>query len=102
MSQDFILNHRCVIFNVDVFNGERRDLAEEDTAEGVGDGGVDTDEREGCFELVVVVKVDGELRCKPLNGKGIVFAREVARIICRVDVGNGFLVDSNGLNTPLG
>lgn len=44
MGEDFVLDDGGVVVDVDEFNGKGRDFCEEDTAEGVGEGGVDADE----------------------------------------------------------
>lgn len=58
MREDFILDYRGVVMYEDVFDGDGGDFGEEDTAEGVGDGGVDSDEGEGRVEGFILVKLD--------------------------------------------
>ncbi len=45
--ENFILDDRGVVVDVDILNSQRWDLGEEDTSEGVGEGCVEADEREG-------------------------------------------------------
>lgn len=81
MCEHFVLDDGGVLVDVDVFDGERRDLGEEDAAEGVGDAGVDADEGEGEVEGFRGVELDfevlgrelvwGQLRVGGGNGLGI-------------------------------
>jgi hypothetical protein len=65
--EDLILDHRRVVLDKDVLNGERRDLGEEDAAEGVGERGVDADEGEGGMQRVILVKGDVETVAEAVN-----------------------------------
>lgn len=91
-----------VVLDVDVLDGEGGDLGEENAAEGVGEGGIDADEGEGREELVVLVEVDGKGGAEAIDGEGVVFAREVARVIGRDVVCDGLLVDADSLRYKLG
>ena len=42
MGEDFVLNYGSVVVDKDVFDSESRDFGQKDAAEGVGEGGVDT------------------------------------------------------------
>lgn len=97
MREHLVLNHGGVVLDVDVLDGERRDLGDEDSSEGVGQRGVDADEGEGRIVELVAVELDGEGGSEALNGKGVVFAGEVAREICRGNVGDCLFVDANRL-----
>jgi hypothetical protein len=48
----------------DVFDGESGDLGKENAAEGVGYGGVDTDEGEGCIVGCMGMEFDAEILIK--------------------------------------
>lgn len=97
MCEHLVLNHGGVVLDVDVLDGERRDLGDEDSSEGVGQRGVDADEGEGRIVELVAVELDGEGGSEALNGKGVVFAGEVAGEICRGNVGDCLFVDANRL-----
>jgi hypothetical protein len=56
--QDFVLNHGGVILDEDVLDGEGGDLGDQDAPEGVGQRGVDADERKGGIVLLVLVEFD--------------------------------------------
>ena len=60
MCEHFILHERGIVEDEDLFDGERGDLGEEDAAEGIGDGGVNADEREGRVERFELVKGDAQ------------------------------------------
>lgn len=60
MRQDFVLDYGGVSLDVNSFDGERGDLGEEDTAEGIGDRGIDVDEVEFGEEGGVAVEFDTE------------------------------------------
>lgn len=60
MRQYFILDDRGVCLNIDRFDSEGGDFSEEDTAEGIGNGGVDVDEVEFSREGCVAVEFDSE------------------------------------------
>lgn len=54
------MNDRSVVVNEAVFDGDCRDLGHENTAESIGDGGVESDQREGRLEPVIAVELDLE------------------------------------------
>lgn len=60
MRQDFVLDYGGVSLDIDSFDGERGDLGEEDTTEGIGDRGIDVDEVEFGKEGSVAVEFDTE------------------------------------------
>lgn len=95
--EHLVLDHGGVVLDVDVLDGERRDLGDEDAAKGVSQRGVDADEGEGRIVELVAVELDGEGGSEALNGKGVVFAGEVAGEICRGNVGDCLFVDANRL-----
>lgn len=45
----------------DKLDGEGRNFGDEDASEGIGEGGVYADQREGCIERVIFVKLDSEI-----------------------------------------
>lgn len=78
VAQDLILDDGRVVVNPHVLNGQRGDFGDQDAAEGVGDGGVDADQREGGVVLAVLVEDDTELRAEDIQVPGMVFAGVVA------------------------
>lgn len=97
VGEHLVLDDRGVVVDEDILNGQRGDLGDEDAAEGVGERGVEADEGEGGVELVVLVKVDREVGREALDCEGCVFAGDVAGVFDGADVGDGFLVDVDGL-----
>lgn len=61
MGKDFVLDDGGILVDEDILNGEGRYFGEQDSAEGVGDGGVDGDEGEGRVVGGVSVEVDVEV-----------------------------------------
>lgn len=61
LCENLILNDRGVVVDEDVFDGDAGHLSHENATEGIGNGGVDSDEREGGFESLVAVEVDLEI-----------------------------------------
>jgi len=61
LGEHFIRDNGSVVVVVDFFDGEGGDFGKEDAAEGVGEGDVEADEREGGFEGVVAVELDFEV-----------------------------------------
>lgn len=98
VGQHLVLDHRRVVLDVDVLDGQRRDLGDEDAPEGVGEGGVEADERKGREVGLVLVEAHREAGSEAVNRKGQVLARVVARVVCRRHVGDGFEVDANRLH----
>lgn len=95
--ENLVLDDGGVVLDIDVLDGERRDLGDEDAPESVGERGVDADEREGRIVGFVSVELDGEGRLEPLNREGVVFAGEVAGEICRGNIRYCLFVDANRL-----
>lgn len=95
--QDLILDDGGVVLDVDVLDGEGRDLGEQDATEGVGQRGVDADEGEGGVEGVVLVKVDAEAVAEAIEGEGVVLAGEVAGEVDGCCVKDCFFADTDGL-----
>ena len=60
MGKHLILHERGVVEDEDLLDRERGDLSEEYAAKGIGDGGVDADEREGSVEGLELVEGDAE------------------------------------------
>jgi hypothetical protein len=60
----FVLDYGGVLVDEDVFDGEGGDLGEENAAEGVGYGGVDTNEGERGVEGCMGVEFDAEVLLK--------------------------------------
>ena len=94
----------------DVFDGKGWDFGDHDSAEGVGDAGVDTDEGEAGIERVIFVELDFKVLIGLLEGavwrrKGkylgeffeapfVVFARMVAGEVGGCDIRDCFGVDA--------
>lgn len=94
----------------DVFDGKRWNFSDHDSAEGVGDAGVDADEGEAGIERVVFVELDFKALVSLLGGavwKGegkylrelleapfVVFAWMVAGEVCGCDICDCFGVDA--------
>lgn len=97
VGEHLVLDHRGIVVDEDVFNRQRGDLGNENTAEGVGKGGIETDEGKGGVELVVLVKVDGKVGLEALNGEGGILAGDVARVFNGADIGNGLFIDIDSL-----
>lgn len=97
VGEHLILDDGGVVLYEDVFDGEGWDLGDEDAAEGVCERGVDADEGEGGVVGLVAVELDGKGGLEVLDGKGVVFAGEVAGEICGGDVGDCLFVDADGL-----
>jgi hypothetical protein len=95
--QDLVLDHGRVVVYVYGLDGHRRDLGDEDAAEGVCDGGVDADEREGRLIAREVVKLYLEALAELFEGPAVVLAGEVSGKVCRGDVGDCLLVDADRL-----
>jgi hypothetical protein len=55
VGEHFVLDDGGVLMEVDFLNRESGYFGEKDTAEGIGDGGVDANEREGEVEVGVLV-----------------------------------------------
>ena len=68
LCEHFVLNDGSVVVNEAVFNGDGGDLGHKDTAESVGDRGVESDEREGSLEPFIAVEFDLEILLD-LNGQ---------------------------------
>lgn len=58
MSEDFVLDDGGVVVYVDGLDGDGGDFGDEDAAEGVCNGSIDTDEGETRIELFVFVELD--------------------------------------------
>lgn len=58
LGENFVRDDRGVVVDVDFLNGEGGDFGEENAAEGVGEGCIEADEREGGFEGVISVEYD--------------------------------------------
>ena len=97
VGEDLILDDGRVVRDEDILNGEGGDLGEEDASEGVGERGVDADEREGGEKRVVLVELDIEARPEPLNGELCVFSGYVAGEIDRGVVRDGFFSNLHSL-----
>lgn len=50
MGEYLVLHYRSILVDEDIFNGESGNFGEQDSAEGVGDAGVEADEGEGRVE----------------------------------------------------
>ena len=61
MGEDLVRDDRGVVVDVHFFDGEGGHFGEEDAAEGIGDGGIQADKREGGFERVIAVELDFEV-----------------------------------------
>lgn len=94
----------------DIFDGEGWNFSDHNSAEGIGNAGVDTDEGEGGIEDVVFVELDLRVLSHLLGGTArrgggkylgellkapfVVFARIVAGEVCGCDICNCFAVDA--------
>lgn len=101
VGEDLVLDDGGVVLYVDILYGDGRDLCDEDAAEGVGDGGVDTNEGEGSLMLGVVVKLDAEVGGEAVEIPRVILASVGARVIGRAYIGDGFLVDADYLGRDL-
>lgn len=101
VSEDFVLDDRGVVLDVNVLNGESRDLGDEDATEGICERGVNADEGEGGVEGVVVVELDGESLLESFEGVGSIFAGNVARVVDRAYICDGLEVDTDSLQRNL-
>lgn len=97
VGEDLVLDHRGIVLNVDVLDGDGGDLGDEGTAEGVCNGGVDADEGEGGFVLGIVVELDAEVGGETVEVPGVVLAGVGARVVGRSHIGDSFLVDTDYL-----
>lgn len=61
MCKHLILDDGGVVIHKDEFDSDRRYFGNEDAAKCIGNGGVETDEREGRIERLVFVKLDSEI-----------------------------------------
>lgn len=61
MCEHLILNYRGVVIHKDVFDGNGRYFGNEDTAKCIGNGGIETDEREGGIEWFVFMELDSKI-----------------------------------------
>ena len=50
MGENLVLDDGSVIIDIDIFNGKSRDFGQKNTAKGIGDGSINVDKRERCFE----------------------------------------------------
>lgn len=78
----------------DIFDGEGWNFSDHNSAEGIGNAGVDTDEGEGGIEDVVFVELDLRVLGELLKAPFVVFARIVAGEVCGCDICNCFAVDA--------
>ena len=58
LRQYLVLNYGGVVLDVDRLNGEGRHFGEQDATEGVGDGGINANEREQSIIFVILVNLD--------------------------------------------
>lgn len=61
MCEHFILNYRGVVIHKDVFDSNGRYFGNEDATKCIGNGCIETDEREGGIEWLVFMEVDSEI-----------------------------------------
>lgn len=61
MCEHLILNDRGIVIHKDEFDSDGRYFGNEDAAKCIGNGGVETDEREGRIKRVVFVELDSEI-----------------------------------------
>ena len=88
--QDLILNDGGVVLNKDLLNGESGYLGDQYAPKGIGDGGVDADQREGSVKLLVVVELDSKPFPKSVDIPRMIFARIVTGEIGRGAIGDRF------------
>lgn len=97
MREDLVLDHGGVVMHEHGVDGEGRDLGDQDAAEGVGNRGVDADERELRFELLVLVPLDLEVSAEDFLVPGLLFVGVVIGVIGRDCVGYCLLVYAHDL-----
>lgn len=97
MAKNLILDDGGVVIHPYVLDGQRGDLGNQDAAEGVGDGGVDADQREGGIVLTILVEDDAKLVAECIQIPCMVFTWVVAWEVGRGDVGDGFCADADDL-----
>ena len=73
------MDYRGVLYDEDGFDGEGGDLGEQNSAEGIGDRGVDVDEREGGIEGGVGVEADLEVLERIRNTEILQFLSTLGR-----------------------
>lgn len=95
------MENRGVVRYVDVLDGQGGDLRDEDAPKGVGDAGVNTDEGEGGIELLIFVKLYGEVVAELIDVPGVVFAEVVARELGGRDIRDRLVVDADCLRREL-
>lgn len=61
MCEHLILDDGGIVIHKDEFDSDGRYFGNEDAAKCIGNGGVETDEREGRIEWVVFVELDSEI-----------------------------------------
>lgn len=61
VGQHLVLDDGGVLEDVNIFDSQGRQLGDQNTAESVGDGGIDADEGELGLELLVAVELDAEV-----------------------------------------
>jgi hypothetical protein len=72
--EHLVLHDRRVVVEEDVLDGDGRHVGHHDAPEGVGDGRVDADEREGRVERGRGVELDAQLLAEALGAPRVVFA----------------------------
>ena len=102
MTEHLVLDHRGVVPHEDVLDGQRRDVGDHDAAEGVGDGGVDADERELSLIWVVLVEFYAHALAELFDVPRVVLAGVKAGEVGGCDIGDGFGVDVDGLDDSMG
>lgn len=81
----------------DILDSHGGNLSDQDATEGIGDRGIDADQREGGFDFVILVEFDGEVVSELLNVPSVVFSGPVTREVGRGNVCYCFAIDANNL-----
>ena len=96
-SQNFVLDDRGVVRDINVLNGEGRNLCDTDATECISDRGVNADQGERCVERVVVIKLDLQILLELLQIPGVVLSGVVAREISGGDIVDSLKIDADNL-----
>ena len=97
VAENFVLDHRGVVPHEDVLDGQRGDVGDHDAAEGVGNGGVDANERELSLIWVVLVEHYTDVFAELFDVPGVVLAGVEAGEVGGCDIGDSLGVDMDRL-----
>lgn len=97
VAENFVLDHRGVVPHENVLDGQGGNVGDHDAAEGVGDGGIDADERELSLIGVVLVEHYADALAELFDIPGVVLAGVETGEVGGCDIGDSFGVDVDGL-----